>query len=81
MRNPTVYRYARMIHRYLVVIVLLLGMYMMVTGICMYSGQYLGLDPVTVRYMHHNVSVVFSIVLGGMMITGSYLFIFPYLRP
>ncbi len=80
MRNPKVYRYARMVHRYLVIIVLLLGLFMMITGICMYAGQYLGFDPVTVRYIHHNISILFSVVLGGMMITGSYLFIFPYLR-
>jgi len=80
MRNPTIYRYARIIHRYLVVIVVILGLLMIKTGLSMHEGLYFGFDPVTVRYVHNSVSTLFSIVLGGMMITGSYLFIFPYLR-
>jgi hypothetical protein len=80
MKNPTLYRYARRIHRYLVVIVLILSVLMMTTGYFMHKRMYFGLDPVTVRYLHGSISTLFSIVLGGMLATGVYLFLFPYLR-
>ena len=80
MRNPTLYRWVRLIHRYLVVIVVILGVAMMVTGYTMHEKTYFGMDPVLMRYVHNSVSTVFSIILGMMMITGSYLFLFPYLR-
>jgi hypothetical protein len=80
MKNPTLYRYSRLIHRYLVIIVLILSVLMMVTGYFMHERTYLGLDPVTVRYLHGSISTLFSIILGGMLVTGMYLFLFPYLR-
>jgi len=79
MRNAKLFIFSRTIHRYLVLVTLVTGIIMMFTGICMYQGQYFFLDPSLVRYVHNKLTILFSFVLGGMAITGTYLFIFPYL--
>jgi hypothetical protein len=63
-----------------VLLILIMGIAMVITGLCMYSGNYLSFDPFTIRALHHQLSLIFSIVLGIMGLTGLYLFIFPYLR-
>jgi cytochrome b subunit of formate dehydrogenase len=80
MKNTKVYLFAKKIHRLLVIIILTTGIVMAVTGLFMYSGNYLSWDPLMVRILHHQLSIIFTLVLGLMGLTGSYLFIFPYLR-
>ena len=79
MKNTNLYLLAKKIHRVLVLIILVTGIFMMVTGVCMYLGQYFTIDPLLIRYLHNKLSILFAIVLGVMMITGAYLFLFPYL--
>jgi len=67
---------ARKIHRWLVLAILITGIVMSITGLSLYSGQ----ASMIIRALHHQLSIIFALVLGLMGLTGSYLFIFPYLR-
>ncbi len=80
MKNIKVYLFAKKIHRVFVLVILITGITMAITGLCMYSGNYLSFDPLIIRTLHHQLSVVFALVLGIMGLTGFYQFIFPYLR-
>lgn len=80
MKNPRFYIFAKKIHRLLVVFILMTGIVMAITGLCMYSGNYLSFDPLAVRTLHGQLSIVFVGILGLMATTGLYLFIFPYLH-
>jgi len=57
-----------------------LGFLMGATGYMMHEGVYLLLPAVQIRALHNNFSVIFTIILGIMTITGLYLFLFPYLK-
>lgn len=76
MKNPKLYIFARKIHRWLVLFILITGIVMSVTGLYLYIGQ----SPFFIRTLHHQLSIVFTLIFGLMSITGFYLFIFPYLR-
>lgn len=39
-----------------------------------------GLDPGLVRYLHNQMSFFFSLTLTLMMLTGLYMFFFPWLK-
>ena len=80
MKNTKVYLFTKKIHRMLVVAILIMSMAMATTGFLMYSGNYLSFDPLTIRLLHHQLSIFFTLLLGFMATTGLYLFIFPYLR-
>ena len=80
MKNVKVYLFAKKIHRLLVIVILITGIVMAVTGLFLYSGNYLSFDPLMIRTLHHQLSIVFAVVLGMMGLTGFYQFIFPYLR-
>ena len=80
MKNIKVYLLTKKIHRLLVLVILITGLVMAITGLFMYSGRYLSFDPLMIRTLHHQLSIVFTLILGCMGLTGFYLFIFPYLR-
>jgi hypothetical protein len=80
MKNIKFYLFAKKIHRLFVLVILITGITMVITGLCMYTGNYLAFSPLTIRTLHHQLSIVFAIVLGFMATAGLYLFIFPYLR-
>jgi hypothetical protein len=79
MRNVKIYLLAKKIHRWFVLLILITGLSMMFTGICMYVSQFGILDPILVRYVHNKLSILFTIALSMMIITGFYLYIFPHL--
>jgi len=81
MRNVEVFLWCKKIHRYLVLCIATLGLLMAATGYMMHEGEYIILPAAQIRMMHNNFSIVFTIVLGVMTLTGLYLFIFPYLKP
>jgi len=78
MRNAKLYLTAKTVHRYFVLITLVTGILMALTGICIYAGQYFIFDAILIRYVHNKLSILFTVVLGIMMVTGTYLFLFPY---
>jgi hypothetical protein len=79
MRNAKLYLLAKKIHRFFVLLIIITGFTMMITGITMYLQQYGFLDPIVVRYIHNKLSILFTIALGVMMVTGFYIYIFPHL--
>lgn len=79
MRNIPFYLWCKRIHRYLVLATLVTSLFMIATGIMMHEGEYIILSAATIRFLHNQMSILFSIELGIMLFTGSYLFIFPYL--
>ena len=79
MRNAHWFLITKKIHRLLVVVILVTGICMIYTGLSMWSGTSFILDPQSVRYLHNKLSLLFTFILGAMMITGTYLFLFPYL--
>ena len=76
---------ARKIHRLFVLIVTILGLFMMITGVIMkYPGFFMTLFPsadlsfsVTI---HTNISTYFVLALLVMMITGLYLYLYPWIQ-
>lgn len=60
----------------LIIAILLTGIVMTMTGLLLYTGQ----ASLSVRFVHHQLSILFTIILGLMGFTGFYLFLFPYLR-
>ncbi len=76
------YILAKKIHRLLVLIILVLALLMMGTGILMKFPTLVtnGLTFINlsyVRYLHNQLSVYFSAVLAGMIITGSWMYLYP----
>jgi hypothetical protein len=77
------YLFSKSIHRYLVLIVSTLTILMAGTGIMLkylFLPMALGFDPGTVRYIHNQLSVLFTIALVLMMLTGIIMYIFPLLK-
>ncbi|MEK7611565.1 MAG: hypothetical protein AAB486_04315 [Patescibacteria group bacterium] len=77
------YLLARKIHRYLVIIMIVLSLIMAGTGILLkysfISAKLTFIDLGLVRFLHNNLSPFFSFILFLMAVTGSFLFLFPYL--
>lgn len=70
---------ARKIHRILVVATVLLGLSMMTTG-SLLKFPLFTLDYIMVRSVHNNLSTFFSAALFMMMVTGLFMYLFPYLN-
>lgn len=80
MKQARLFILAKKIHRLLVLFILIAGGVMVVTGLIMYSGNYLSFDPLIVRILHRQFSIIFAFILGLMATTGCYLFFYPHLR-
>ena len=79
MNLPKLTLYSRKAHRLLVVLVVILSLVMIITGTVMKYPDLLPLDPFLSRRIHNIVSTFFSIVLFCMMVTGGFLYLFPWL--
>lgn len=77
------YLLARKIHRYLVLITVTLIIFMATTGgllkYTFFSAKIPFIDLGLIRFLHNNLSPFFSFILFLMAVTGSFLFLFPYL--
>jgi uncharacterized iron-regulated membrane protein len=76
--------WSRKIHRYLVILISVIGLVMMVTGFKMHKvleGEdiFPFFDYAATRTLHNQLSTVFAITLGAMMVTGIYMYIYPWL--
>lgn len=71
-----VFIFFKRIHRLLALLVASFGIVMMITGMSMKYGWFV--DPLTARSTHNLFSTFFVIALLPMMITGLFMFIFPY---
>lgn len=78
------YLWAKKNHRFLVPIVIFLSLIMLTTGVMMKYEQALqkfsSINFTLVRSFHSNTSTYFSIVLTAMLITGTYMYIYPWLQ-
>ena len=68
----------RKIHRFFVLIIIALTAVMAFTGIAMKYTLFTT-DLAMLRYVHNNLSVLFTAVLVIMAVTGTYLYFFPWL--
>lgn len=74
------YLLAKKIHRFLVLIITALAFVMAGTGAMMgFSWAPFGMNLAKARYVHNQLSVVFTIVLALMVITGIAMYLLPYL--
>lgn len=80
MKNTPLYLIAKKIHRLLVVLIILLGISMSITGYMMKTRTYFPFDPLEIRMIHSTMSLYFAGTFGAMALTGLYMFIFPYLK-
>jgi polyferredoxin len=72
--------YARKSHRFFVILVILLGLVMMITGSAMkYPDLVPFVDPFAARRFHGLISTFFSLVLFVMILTGGFMYIYPWL--
>ena len=76
------YLFSKKIHRLLVFVVLALGLFMMLSGLMLkYTAYFIDnfkfIDLVMMRYLHNSVSIIFSIVLFFMMLTGTLMYFLP----
>jgi uncharacterized iron-regulated membrane protein len=77
------YLVSKSIHRYLVLIISALTILMAGTGTMLkysWMSGALGLNQAMIRFLHNNLSVVFTITLICMMVTGIIMYIFPLLK-
>jgi len=76
--------WAKKIHRILVVFITISGLIMMVTGFKMKQATQ-GIivlpffDTTATRTLHNQLSTLFAIVLGIMMLTGIFMYIYPWI--
>jgi hypothetical protein len=73
------YLVAKSIHRYLVIIITVLTILMAGTGIAIKYNVGIFDLPLT-RYIHNNLSVVFTVALILMMLSGIIMYVFPLIR-
>lgn len=81
--NVKLYLWSKSIHRITLFVTLFLTGIMSVTGLVLKYpslGIFFPFDSVFVRSVHSVFSTYFAIVLGIMVLTGSYMYIFPLLR-
>jgi hypothetical protein len=76
--------WSRKIHRYLVILISVIGFVMMVTGYKMKQATegvvvLPFLDYAATRTLHNQLSTLFAVVLGIMMLTGIFLFLYPWI--
>lgn len=78
------YVLSRKIHRILVLIISVVGIIMGLTGILLkytfVATKFTFIDLGLIRFIHNNLSPIFSIVFMGMLITGLFMYIYPLTR-
>ena len=79
MVSANMFLLSKKIHRFLVIIISVIGILMIGTGILLkYKPDFI--DMGLVRLIHNNLSPYFVVVFLGMLITGLVMYIFPMLK-
>ncbi len=78
------YTFCKAFHRVLVLVMLTIGLCMVLTGLLMKYPQLNEsllpfFKPALVRFLHNSLSIYFSIVLLLMMLTGAWMYLYPFL--
>jgi uncharacterized iron-regulated membrane protein len=76
------YQFSRKIHRYLVIIIISLGLLMTISGSLMkypkIASEYITfINMGYIRYLHNQLSTYFGIVLFLMTLTGAWMYFYP----
>ncbi|PIR08457.1 hypothetical protein COV53_02950 [Candidatus Gottesmanbacteria bacterium CG11_big_fil_rev_8_21_14_0_20_37_11] len=78
------FQLARRIHRTLVLFVVLSGLIMSITGMFMkfpiLSSFMPFMNQIFVRSLHNALSSIFAMILILMMLTGGYMFVYPWIQ-
>lgn len=84
MISTNLYLLSKKIHRFLVVIIAIVGILMSITGFLLkytfVATKFSFIDLGQVRYIHNNLSPAFSIIFFMMALTGIIMYIFPLTR-
>jgi len=77
-----IYLWSKKIHRILVIVITFMTLIMAGSGLLLKYNSWANnlpfLDLGVMRYVHNNLSVLFAIVLGFMILTGSVLYFYPW---
>lgn len=72
--------YARRLHRFVLLLVVVLGLIQMITGLTMRYPEALPMiDQGQARLLHFQTALYFSVVFGLQMITGLVMYLAPWL--
>ncbi|MFA6391660.1 MAG: PepSY domain-containing protein [Patescibacteria group bacterium] len=76
------YLFSKKIHRYLVIIIMSLGLLMTISGSLLkfpkIASEYLTfINMGLIRYLHNQLSTYFGIVLFLMILTGAWMYFYP----
>lgn len=71
--------YSRKIHRFLVLLMVIIGFFMMSTGLTMKYPEISPFNPKQARILHNALSNYFALILAVMMLTGLIMYITPWL--
>ena len=71
---------ARKIHRLLVILIIITGLIMTITGSTMKYPNLSPINPLFARNLHDLTSTFFAVIFLMMMLTGSYMFFYPKLQ-
>ena len=84
MISTNLYLLAKKIHRFLVIIISVIGLLMAGTGTLLkytfISKKLTFIDLGLIRSFHNNLSPYFAVVFLGMLITGLVMYLFPMLK-
>lgn len=84
MISTNLYLLAKKIHRFLVIIISVIGLLMAGTGTLLkytfISKKLTFIDLGLIRSFHNNLSPYFVVVFLGMLITGLVMYLFPMLK-
>jgi hypothetical protein len=74
--------FMKQVHRFLVFIILVLGLIMAVTGVLLKYSAFITahasfVSLAFIRYLHNNLSTYFGVVLFVMIITGVWMYVYP----
>lgn len=84
MMTTNLYILSRKIHRIFVLIISVVGILMALTGLLLkytfIASKFTFIDLGLVRFIHNNLSPIFSIVFLSMLITGLFMYLYPLTR-
>ncbi|OGG08861.1 hypothetical protein A2154_02200 [Candidatus Gottesmanbacteria bacterium RBG_16_43_7] len=71
---------ARKTHRLLVLLIIIFGLPMTITGTTMKYPYLSPIDESLARSLHNLLSPFFALIFLSMMLTGGYMYIYPWLQ-
>ncbi|MFH0873892.1 MAG: hypothetical protein V1846_03620 [Candidatus Komeilibacteria bacterium] len=82
MLTTKLFIWSRKLHRLFLLVVTFLTIVMAITGSAMkyfVGANIFGLNSSAIRYLHNQLSLIFTVTLAAMMFSGLYMYLFPIL--